>query len=220
MLTILFENSDLIAISKPSGLLSIPDGFDPTLPNARDILSKSFGKLWVVHRIDKETSGVLLFAKNSKAHRDLNEQFTKHTIKKEYYAVVSGVFPETLSIDKPLRINVGSRHRTIVDEINGKKARTDFHRREILQENYSFLSAFPASGYTHQIRTHLYSAGYPILFDPLYFTEYSAKLFPHFTGKRLLLHSFSIQFMLTGAPSLTTITCPLPEDFIECMNQL
>jgi len=82
MLTILFENADLLAIAKPSGLLSIPDGFNPDLPNARDILAQDFGKLWTVHRLDKDTSGILLFAKNAEAHRELNEQFTHHSIKK------------------------------------------------------------------------------------------------------------------------------------------
>jgi RluA family pseudouridine synthase len=220
MLTILFENADLLAIAKPSGLLSIPDGFNPDLPNARDILAQDFGKLWTVHRLDKDTSGILLFAKNAEAHRELNEQFTHHSIKKEYRAIVLGSFPETLSIEKPLRINVGSHHRTIIDEVNGKAARTDFECQEVFHENYSLISVFPCTGYTHQIRTHLYSAGYPILFDPLYFTELSTHLSLEVNCRRLMLHAFSIQFVSPQSSQPITLTCPLPKDFTDCMHLL
>ena len=89
---IIHEDKEIIVINKPEGLLTIPDGFQPNLPNLRDLLISKFGSIWVVHRLDKPTSGLLIFAKNCDSHKILNKQFQNREIKKSYLALVHG-FP-------------------------------------------------------------------------------------------------------------------------------
>jgi RluA family pseudouridine synthase len=105
-LTILFEDSDIVIISKPSGLLSIPDRFKKDEPNVRRILEEKYGRIFVVHRLDRDTSGVMVFARTAAAHRHLSMQFEHHTMEKKYLAIVAGTVPkESIDIDIPLMPN-------------------------------------------------------------------------------------------------------------------
>jgi RluA family pseudouridine synthase len=165
---VLFEDKDIIVLNKPAGWLSIPDGYSPTLPCLKYALAQEFGRIWVVHRLDKLTSGVILFAKNEDAHRNLNGQFNRHIISKNYRAIAHGypIWNEKV-IQIPLHVDGDRHHRTIADQARGKPAQTHV----ILQhknEQYCFLDIFPKTGLTHQIRAHLASCGIPVVGDRLY----------------------------------------------------
>ena len=165
---ILFQDSALLVINKPAGLATLPDGYDPTVPHIKSLLESTMGHLWIVHRLDKGTSGVLLIARSANAHRSLNTQFERHQVSKVYHALVIGnpEWQET-TIDFPLRLNGDRQHRTVTDSLHGKPAIT--HLRVLGHfEGYSLVEAIPETGRTHQIRAHLSALGYAIMGDKLY----------------------------------------------------
>ena len=165
---IIWSDEYLLVIDKPAGLLAVPDGYDPSLPHVRSVLAQQFGPLWIVHRLDRYTSGVMLLARSADAHQKLNTQFQEREIKKTYSALVLGKPPWNRKlIDLPLRINTGRRHRTVVDLSNGKRCVTHFKVCERFWE-YSLIEAEPETGRRHQIRAHLSGEGYPVACDSLY----------------------------------------------------
>jgi RluA family pseudouridine synthase len=165
---ILYCDSALLVVNKPSGLSTLPDGYDPSLPHVKSVLERQAGKLWVVHRLDKETSGVLLFAFSADAHRSLNTQFEQHQVLKLYHALVRGdpVWQER-SINLPLQPNGDRRHRTVIDHDKGKSALTNLKVVERFGQ-FCLVAAVPQTGRTHQIRAHLSSEGLTIVGDKLY----------------------------------------------------
>jgi RluA family pseudouridine synthase len=165
---VIYYDVALLVVNKPAGLSTLPDGYDPSLPHIKSVLERQFGPLWIVHRLDKETSGVLLLARTAEAHRSLNTQFEKHLVSKIYHALVIGN-PEwqEKTVNLPLRPNGDRQHRTIIDLQAGKPAVTHL---KILERfgYYCLVEAIPETGRTHQIRAHLYSLGLSILGDKLY----------------------------------------------------
>jgi len=120
-LHILYQDQYYISIDKPSGLLTIPDGYDRNLPNLKSMLIDEFGSVWTVHRLDKETSGVIIFALSADAHKKLSVEFEERKIIKEYRALITGVLDsKNVNVALPLRVNGDRRHRTVVDQVNGK----------------------------------------------------------------------------------------------------
>jgi len=212
---IIFEDSALLVIDKPTGLLSIPDGYDAAKPHLRGVLEPQYGRLWIVHRLDKDTSGVLVLARNAAAHRELNLQFFNHQIQKTYHALVIGI-PEwdEKIVNAPLRANIGRRKRTVVDPKRGKTALTEIRVLERFRD-HSFVEIHPKTGRTHQIRAHLYYLGYPILSDPLYGDGTQTALI-----HRLALHARSLTFQhpLTREPK--TFPVPYPDDFATALQKL
>jgi RluA family pseudouridine synthase len=208
----LYEDENIIAIDKPEGLCSIPE----RLEKKTDLLSLLAVKLglkpYVVHRLDRDVSGIILFAKNAAAHASLNEQFSGRTMRKSYKAVVHGK-PENENgkIEKPIR-KFGSG-RMGIDARNGKEA-TTLYSVEKLFGNASLLHVSPVSGRRHQIRVHLYSIGHAILGDTLYGERLLQKNFP-----RLMLHAAAIEFkQLSG--EVLKLKSPLPASFEAVLNSL
>jgi tRNA pseudouridine32 synthase/23S rRNA pseudouridine746 synthase len=190
---VLFTDESLVVVNKPAGLLSVPDGYDPSLPHLRSVLEPLLGKLWMVHRLDKETSGLMVLARDADTHRELNRQFREHEPIKHYLALVA---PQPswneISLEVPLKVNADRAHRTRVDFEKGKPARTDFQvvRRE---ENWAELDCTLYSGVTHQIRAHLYYLGLGILGDPLYQPpQFKAAEKPEVN--RMMLHASELTF--------------------------
>jgi RluA family pseudouridine synthase len=168
---IIWIDEYIIVINKPAGLLAIPDGYDPAAPHVKAVLSPHYESLWIVHRLDRFTSGVMVLARSSSAHRQLNTQFQERQVRKTYLALAMGDPNwDCKIIDQPLRENVGRRHRTVVDQQNGKPSVT---RIKVLDRfgSYCLIEASPETGRRHQIRAHLSAEGLPIACDSLYGSE-------------------------------------------------
>ena len=214
---IIFSDPDVLAIDKPSGLLTIPDGYHPDLPCAIHLLQESQGQLWVVHRLDKETSGVLLFARNAYTHKFLNEQFQNRQVQKIYRAIIAGTPDwDRQAIDLPLKVNGDRKHRTRVNMADSKPAQTDITVMTRFP-GYTLIEARPHTGYTHQIRAHLAAMGFPIVCDPLY--DQHALDHAHILS-RLGLHAFQISFLLPDSTVPMTLIAPYPEDFQAALTRL
>jgi RluA family pseudouridine synthase len=210
MPSILFEDDDIIAVNKPGGLASIPERRREA-DNLLAQLSEQFpGKLYVVHRLDKEVSGVILFAKHAAAHKALNTQFSQRQVRKTYLALTHGVFePDRDIIDAPIR-QFGSG-RMGVDQQRGKPSQTEF----IVQERFyaaTLLKMHPVTGRRHQIRVHLYHIGHPIVGDIRYGEKALQRQFP-----RVMLHATQIRFRVLSKEE-KTIEAPLPELFTHVVR--
>jgi 23S rRNA pseudouridine955/2504/2580 synthase/23S rRNA pseudouridine1911/1915/1917 synthase len=163
---IIFENDQLIAVNKPSGLLSIPDRFGKEI-SLKTILQERFDKIFTVHRLDKETSGIIVFAKDEETHKHLSEKFQGREVEKYYYGLVNGILMNKEGrIDAPLMEHPGKQFKMMTHR-KGKPSLTDY---KVEQEfgNYSWLSFQIHTGRTHQIRVHMHHIGHPIVCDELY----------------------------------------------------
>lgn len=162
------EDDALIAIVKSSGLLVIPDRYNHAAPCVSDFLKEEFGEIFVVHRLDRETSGIVLFAKTAEAHQLLNNEFETRAVTKRYLAIVRGEPAEDAgTIDLPIGEHRHQAGRMTVDDREGKDSVTEF---TVLERfiGHALVEARPKTGRTHQIRVHLREIGLPIVGDPLY----------------------------------------------------
>jgi tRNA pseudouridine32 synthase / 23S rRNA pseudouridine746 synthase len=217
---IIYQDESLLVINKPGNLLTIRDGYQSDLPTVKSIIESQYGRCWIVHRLDKGTSGALIIARDESSHRLLNLSFQNHIVKKTYHALVIGnpLFREQL-IDQPLKINGDRGHRTIIDPVEGKSARSLIKVLERFKKN-ALVSIEPESGYTHQIRAHLAFSGYPILGDSLYqrksdFINPSNTLLP-----RPALHAYQIQFPHPILKTWMSFIAEYPDDFKNAINSL
>jgi 23S rRNA pseudouridine955/2504/2580 synthase/23S rRNA pseudouridine1911/1915/1917 synthase len=163
---ILIENDAFIVLNKPAGLLSVPDRTQ-SAPSLKDLLIEKYKEIFTVHRLDRETSGVIVFAKTAKLHQYLSTIFQERQVEKQYYGIVWGVPVSTKGIiDLPLHEHP-AKNGTMVVNRKGKPATTGY---EIIDDfgKYSLLKFDLYTGRTHQIRVHMKETGHPILCDPLY----------------------------------------------------
>jgi tRNA pseudouridine32 synthase/23S rRNA pseudouridine746 synthase len=207
---LLWSDDSLLVVNKPSGMLTLPDGYDRTLPHLRSILEPRFGRLWIVHRLDRDTSGIIVLARSADAHRHLNTQFQEHRTSKRYHALVIGEPAwEEKTVSAPLLLDGDRRHRTVVDPVKGKPAITEL---QVLRRlgGYSLVEASPLTGRAHQIRAHLKHVGCPILADPLY----GDPAHPcHALLPRLGLHALSLTLLHPISEESMTFQAPYPQDF-------
>lgn len=210
----LYLDEHILVINKPAGLSVLPDGWEPQAPYLVKLLEANFGKIWVVHRLDKITSGVLVFARTADAHRMLNRQFEQHEVEKIYHAFVEEAPGwEEKDCRMPLRINVGHKHRTAVDHKRGKPAETRFNVLKRFQAG-ALLEARPLTGRTHQIRAHLFALGHPLLGDVLYGAQ-GTKLI-----ERPALHALALTFAHPGSGERVTYNAPYPTDLEKLQERL
>lgn len=230
---ILYEDDDLLIANKPAGLLVIPDRFNQELPSLNKILETKTGqKVWVVHRLDRDTSGVICFAKNEQTHRYLSMLFQEHAVGKFYAGLVTGIVTPTEGrIESPIAEHPAQNGKMIVAR-KGKLAVTDY----IVVEQWPLFSLLQFqihTGRTHQIRVHMQSIGHPIVCDELYgdgkpFMLSAIKRKYHLSGKdeqerpllsRLALHAYRLQFVKEAGKEITA-EAPLPKDIAACVKQL
>jgi len=170
---VLHQDAALLVIDKPPGRLVIP-GRDGAEPSLRAELEARHGPLWVVHRLDRGTSGVLVFARTAAAHRALNLQFERGEPRKTYLALVVGLPPAELRVAAPIAAARKGRMKTVAPgDPRGKPAVTAFRLVEGFPAGptrgaFALVEALPETGRTHQIRVHLRAAGHPLAFDPDY----------------------------------------------------
>ena len=224
---IIFENEDYIAVNKPPYLSTLADRHE----NVNLLkLAKSYSEdAQVCHRIDKDTSGALVLAKNPEAYRSLSIQFERRTVTKEYHAVVDGIHNFIKEkVDKPLLVS-GSGHVRI-DNKEGKDATTYFETIKAYKK-HTLVQCIPITGRMHQIRVHLASLGAPITGDNFYGGRpfllsdvkkgYNLKKWTEETSLigRFALHAHSITFELLSGQK-TTIEADYPKDFRVLVDQL
>ena len=212
MISILFENEDLLVVDKPEGIATIPERQKEKECLLGLVSAAVAHKLYVVHRIDKEVSGVLLFAKHAEAHKALNNQFNQRTIHKTYMAVTHGVIERSIhKIDAPIR-QFGSG-RMGIDLKQGKPCITEFSITRRF-EAYTLVKVHPLTGRRHQIRVHFYSLGHPLVGDLRYGEKAIQAQFP-----RLLLHAHQLTCQLLSGEEIT-FTSPLPASFRQVMETM
>jgi 23S rRNA pseudouridine1911/1915/1917 synthase len=183
-LDIILENDFFIAINKPSGLLSVPDRMQSE-PSLKDILLQKYGSIYTVHRLDKGTSGVIIFAKDEETHKQLSLLFEGREVEKYYVGLVNGVLMNNVgSIDAPIMMHPADNGTMIISP-KGKPSLTDY---EVLEgfRFYSWVQFRIHTGRTHQIRIHLKQIGHSIVCDELYGD-----------GKPILLSSIKKKFNLS-----------------------
>ena len=200
---VLFENDAILAVDKPEGVVSISEAGKGGLPELlRDVYA---GRLYTVHRLDREASGVIVFAKDAAMHRHLNGEFDRRSVRKTYLALTHGTIAANRgTVNKPIR-EFGSG-RMGIDPKSGKPSATEFKVEERFK-GFTLVRAFPLTGRRHQIRVHLYSLGHPIVGDLKYGEKAAQENFP-----RLMLHALEIEFALPDGERLK-ICSPVPESF-------
>ena len=185
---IIFEDDRIVAVCKPAGRVTIPGRGEIGESVNYEIERRLRRKIFVVHRLDREASGLLVFAKDAETHRLLCAEFESRVAKKEYLAVVAGALSGTGEIDKPLREFSSGR---VAPAADGKPALTRWHAERTLR-GATLLRVEPLSGRKHQIRAHLSSLGHPILGDP----QYGPPPRPIGRVKRLMLHALALHLEL------------------------
>jgi len=202
MLEIIHSDDAFLALNKPTGLLTVPGRG----PDKQDCLYhrvlEKFSDALVVHRLDMDTSGLILFARSPEAQRNISLQFEKREISKTYIAVVEGIIEENEGmIDFPMRKDMTQRlpPKHLVDCIRGKKAVTHW---KILERTASTtrVALFPKTGRSHQLRVHMQAIGFPIVGDPIYGTP----------AARLMLHAKSLELHHPDSGEPVQLECPAP----------
>ncbi|OOM80164.1 RluA family pseudouridine synthase [Clostridium sp. BL-8] len=219
---ILYEDKDIIVVNKEQGMVvhPAPGNYNGTLVNAllfhcTDLSSiNGVVRPGIVHRIDKDTSGVLVVAKNDESHNKLSEQLKDHSMKREYYALVEGrIKNDKGTIDKPLARSKKDRLKIGIVE-GGKRAVTHY---EVIERynGYTLIKCVLETGRTHQIRVHMASIGFPLVGDPLYgFKKQKFKL------KGQMLHAKTLGFIHPSKNEYTEFTTELPEYFQIILDKL
>ncbi len=211
----LFIDEYLLAVNKPAGLPTLPDGYDKSAPCLINLLKQQFGRVWVVHRLDKETSGVIVFARTADVHRALNIAFDSREVHKVYHAIVRGVPQwDEHTIDLPLRRDGDRRHRTLIDSQRGKPAATHVRILERFAQ-HTLIEAEPETGRTHQIRAHLAALNLPLAGDVLYGGKDATSVI---TRTALHAHSIELEHPITHEP--LHVTAPYLLDFTQALRQL
>ena len=222
-LNILYEDSDVIVINKPKNMVvhPAPGNYTGTLVNGLlyhcNDLSGINGVIrpGIVHRIDKDTTGILVIAKNDEAHNSLAKQFKDHSIKREYYALVEGRFSkESGIIDKPLGRNKKDRLKMDIVE-DGRRAVTHYEVLEQYDKGVSLIKCTLETGRTHQIRVHMASVGHPLIGDMIYgFKKQKFKI------EGQALHAKTLGFIHPKSGEYVEFTSELPEYFEELIKKL
>ncbi len=230
---ILFEDDDMVIVNKPAGLLVIPDRFNSELPSLNKLLEQKLGQqVWVVHRLDRDTSGVICFAKNEDTHKYLSALFMDRDVRKMYAGLVVGrVMPEEGRIEGAIAEHPAVKGKMIVTK-KGKLSITDY---KVVEQwpLYALVQFQIHTGRTHQIRVHMQSIGHPIMCDELYgdgkpfFLSQVKRKYKQSEKEeeekpllnRLALHAYRLDFAKKDGTEIS-VEAPLPKDMAATTNQL
>lgn len=230
-LDIIYEDGDLLVINKPAGLVVHPGAGNPDLTLVNALLAHCGESLsgiggvkrpGIVHRLDKETSGLMVVAKNDKAHHGLSQQFSDRTLSRTYAALVWGVItPLKGSISRAIGRDSRNRQKMAIVSKGGKDATTHYEVEEVFKNLACLVNCKLETGRTHQIRVHMTSKGHGLLGDPLYGSHSKTaskevvKAIARLTNdkKRQCLHAFDLKFMHPSTGKSLSFKCPWPQDF-------
>ncbi len=229
---IIYQDENLVAINKPPGILSVPDRFDDQLLSLKKMLKDEYGEIFVIHRLDKDTSGLILFAFNADAHRYYSGIFEDRKVEKTYLGLVHGVpaVPEG-TIDKPIAPHFTVKGKMIVYR-KGKNSITHYRIVESFGL-YTLVEFRIETGRTHQIRVHMQDMGQPIVCDALYGTSEPvllSKIKRHYKLSkqeeserpllnRLALHSWKLSFQDQSGKNVA-LEAEMPKDMTAVLQQL
>ena len=231
-LEIIYNDDDIVVVNKPPKLLSIPGRQYEEEESVYSLLARQFDDLFIVHRLDKQTSGVLVFAKNAAAHKNLSAQFEKRTTHKVYHALVEGNFPSDEGVIEQPIMTTGSGSKMRIGR-NGKYALTEFR---VLERFHSFtlVEAIIKTGRTHQIRVHFQGIGHPLAVDfkygnrsELFLSQIKHRKYK--LGKdqeerpllsRVSLHSYALTLTHPITEKEVTFEAPYPKDIRAILRQL
>lgn len=222
-INIVYEDEDVIVVNKEKGMVvhPAPGNYTGTLVNALLYHCKDLSGIngvirpGIVHRIDKDTSGILVIAKNDEAHNFLAAQFKEHSIKREYYALVEGKFSKMEgTIDKPLGRHKKERIKMDIVE-DGRRAVTHYNVLEQYNKGVSLVKCTLETGRTHQIRVHMSSIGHPLVGDLVYGSKR-----PKINIQGQALHAKTLGFIHPRTKEYMEFTSELPEYFAELLNKL
>ena len=231
--SVIFSDEDMVVLNKRSGILIAADRYNPEAPRLDLLAEKEFGKLYAVHRIDKDTSGIIVYARNPEAQRNLSMQFEHREVEKTYHALVYGhPLWQDLEVKLPLLPDGDAHHRTVVNKKAGKPSLTNFHLIGACGP-YSWIEAKPKTGRTHQIRVHLAENGFSIVCDPLYSGNQKPVRLSEIKKKwngdeyeerpllcRLALHAWKIELNHPKTGKRVSFTAPYPKDMDATRKQL
>jgi 23S rRNA pseudouridine955/2504/2580 synthase/23S rRNA pseudouridine1911/1915/1917 synthase len=246
-LHIIDEDDDLLVIDKPAGLLVIPDRWDASKPTvvklaraylsaqttANGVTSAENPRIWVVHRLDRDTSGILILAKSDRAHAALSRQFERGTVLKTYLALVNG---QDIRAEGSIRLPIGPHPQRpgmmAIQRHGGKSAITRYRAIERFR-GYALLEVRPQTGRSHQIRVHVQAIDHPLAIDPLYGSSEPlllSALKPSYRPKvgaaehplmaRLTLHAQALELIHPTRGEKCTWVAPLPKDFAAVLRNL
>lgn len=227
-LDVIFEDDDLLVLNKPAGIVMHPGAGHQqhTLVNALLAHCRNLSGIGgkerpgIVHRLDKETSGALVVAKNDATHRDLSSQFAARSMTKIYLALVAGILrKKTGVIDKAIARHPVDRQRMSIARRQGRSAKTEYRvlsegRASARHDPISLVECILHSGRTHQIRVHLHHLGHPVLGDKLYGGKRAGD-FP-----RQMLHAWKLAFRHPRSGAEMSFEAPVPPDFAKVMRQI
>lgn len=231
--SVIWEDAHMLVVNKTAGILSIPDRYDPEKPNLQSLLNQQYDQIWTVHRIDKDTSGLLCFAKTEEAHKVLSQQFANHEPQKVYLTITNGQIPKNEGIiEHKLAQNPLKKGRVVVAS-KGKTAITNYQVTERFG-THTLVQVQIKTGRTHQIRVHLQAIGHPILADPFYspkphFLLSSIKKKKYQKNKhsverplltRTALHAYQLGIKHPTTGEQLNVEAPLPKDMRAVINQL
>ncbi len=231
-LDIIFENEKFIAVNKPSGVLTIPDRHNESIPSLYKTVQEKYEKIFIVHRLDKDTSGIILFAKDEVNHKYLSQLFEQRSVEKYYLGIIQGTLQDKMGIvEEPIAEHPVHKGMMAVDK-KGKPSITEYE----VQEEYAIYSLVKLrihTGRTHQIRVHMKHIGHPIACDELY-GDPKAILLSSFKKKfklsrhdeeerplisRLALHSYQLKFKDFDNKDQDLIA-EMPKDMRALLQQL
>lgn len=215
-LAILFEDEHLVAVAKAPNELVVPSQWTPKAQTLIGRLQQQYpGRVWAVHRLDRETSGVVVFARSPLALQSLNDQFRRHRIRKVYHAILQGVISKGGGVltDRLARGAKWTEGRVAAAGGEGKLARTAFTVLERFRA-HTLIEARPTTGRFHQLRIQFQQAGYPLAYDPVYNPGAS------FLLARVPLHASQLGLWHPATRQPLEIGCPWPDDFARAVQSL
>ncbi|HWB63425.1 MAG TPA: RluA family pseudouridine synthase [Chitinophagales bacterium] len=228
---ILFEDEHMLVVNKPTGITVIPDRIHTDRETLQSILQKDYGRLFVVHRIDRGTSGVICFARTEEAHKNLSLQFQNHEVRKFYLAVVQGILKDKSgTIEVPIGENKSRPGIMTVDK-RGKAALT-LYKLEEQFKHAALLEVEIKTGRTHQVRVHMAFIGHPLLVDDVYGKSgafYFSTIKKHYkpsgeeelpTIARLTLHAFKLSLTHPATKKEMLFEAPVPKDIQTLLKLL